>query len=277
MHAATRERRAGRLAAFACLSLMWSTPAAAQEPPSVGDAADRPGFADSPVLAGRGHILFETGFTLAHDGADRTSVRTLTWPQVELHGGLTSWLDVSVIWDGLVSARTRTSSSDVVDEDTATGLDDFRVGAKLRLVRRPRFDAAFIAYVNVPVGSDVVSRRYADPLTRLAWSVAISDRTWVNGTVDLQAVREDDLERRAKPALSAAVGCGEKLIGPVLGEIARWLRRPQNRDQGPLPLHPDHLDEVAGYDTAAAAVENQLAACSTGPRATVAAPSCPMG
>ena len=170
VHAATRGGD-GRLATFACLSLVWSTPAAAQDP-SVGDAADRPGFADSAVLAGRGHILFETGFTLAHDGDDRASVRTLTWPQVELHGGLTSWLDLSVIWDGLVSARTRTSSSGIVDEDTTTGLDDFRVGVKVRLVRRPRLNAALIGYVNVPVGSDVVSRRYADPLTRLAWSLA---------------------------------------------------------------------------------------------------------
>ena len=139
MHAATRAPRAGRLATFACLGLVWSTPAAAQEP-SVGDAADRPGFADSAVLAGRGHILFETGFTLAHDGDDRASARTLTWPQVELHGGLTSWLDLSVIWDGLVSARTHTSSSGIVDEDTTTGLDDFRVGVKVRLVRRPRLE-----------------------------------------------------------------------------------------------------------------------------------------
>ena len=198
--------------------------------PSVGDAADRPGFADSPVLAGRGHILFETGFTLAHDGGDRASVRTLTWPQVELHGGLTSWLDVSVIWDGLVSARTRTSASGMVDEDTTTGLDDFRVGAKLRLVRRPRFDAAFIAYVNVPVGSDVVSRRYADPLTRLAWSLATSDRTWVNGTVDLQAAREEDGELRAKPAVSAALGCAitgalDGFVG-VVAEPPAFASRP---------------------------------------------------
>jgi hypothetical protein len=196
---------ASRLAVVAWLTL-FSTRAAAQEPPSVGDAADRPGFADSPVLAGRGRILLETGFTLAHDGDDRASARTLTWPQVELHGGLSSWLDVSVIWDGLVSARTSTSSPEQVDEDTTTGLDDFRVGAKLRLVRRPRFDAALIAYVNVPVGSDAVSRRYADPLTRLAWSVGISERAWLNGTADLQVVREDDGERRVKPALSAAIG-----------------------------------------------------------------------
>jgi Putative MetA-pathway of phenol degradation len=199
-----RTGSASRLAIFVCLSLM-SARAAAQEPPTTGDAADRPGFADSPVLAGRGHILLETGVTLAHDGDDRASARTLTCPQVELHGGLTPWLDVSVIWDGLVSARTRTSSG-TTDDNTTTGLDDLRVGAKLRLARRARFDAAFIAYVNVPVGSDAVSRRYADPLTRLAWSVGISERTWLNGTADLQVAREDDGERRVKPALSAAIG-----------------------------------------------------------------------
>ena len=54
-------------------------------------------------------------------------------------------------------------------------------------------------------------------------------------------------------------GCSnEKLIGPVLGEIARWLRRPQNRDQVLLLYLEDHLDTVEGYDTAAAAVENEL-------------------
>ncbi len=159
MDIAGRVRRTRRLAIVACLGLMWPARAAAQEPPSVGDAADRPGYADSAVLVGRGHILFETGLTLQHDGDDRASARTLTWPQVELHGGLTSWLDAAVIWDGVVSTWTHTSSPGRTDDDTTTGLDDFRVGAKLRLVRRPRLNAAFVGYVNVPVGSDVVSRR----------------------------------------------------------------------------------------------------------------------
>ncbi|HWJ57048.1 MAG TPA: transporter [Vicinamibacterales bacterium] len=208
MDIAGRVRRTRRLAIVACLGLMWPARAAAQEPPSVGDAADRPGYADSAVLVGRGHILFETGLTLQHDGDDRASARTLTWPQVELHGGLTSWLDAAVIWDGVVSTWTHTSSPGRTDDDTTTGLDDFRVGAKLRLVRRPRLNAAFVGYVNVPVGSDVVSRRYADPLVRLAWSVAISDRVSVAGTVDLQAAKEDDGDVRAKPAASAALSCG---------------------------------------------------------------------
>jgi hypothetical protein len=209
--------RVRALATVACLGLMWSTRAAAQEPPSVGDAADRPGFADSPVLVGRGHILFESGFTVAHDGDGRASARTLTWPQIELHGGLTPRLDVSVIWDGVVSTWTRTSTAGMVDEDATTGLDDFRVGVKLRLLRRARVNAALIGYVNVPVGSDVVSRRYADPITRLAWSLKPSDRISVAGTVDLQAAREDDGAVRAKPAASAALG--GTIAGPLDGFV----------------------------------------------------------
>ena len=197
-----------RLALLLCVSVAVAIPAAAQDPPSVGEAADRPGFADSAVLAGRGHILFETGFTVAHDSDGQASAHTLTWPQVELHGGITSRIDLSVIWDGLVTARARTTTDGVREQETTNGLDDFRVGAKLALLRRPRINAALIGYVNVPVGADVVSRRYADPLTRLAWSVSLSDRVSVAGTVDLQRARDDDDEVRAKPATSAALGAG---------------------------------------------------------------------
>ena len=192
-----------RLAVCACLALTWATAASAQDP-SVGDAADRPGFADSAVLVGKGHILFETGFTLEHEGGDPASVRKLTWPQVELHGGLTKRLDLSVIWDGVATAWTHTAFGGVVEEDTTAGLDDFRVGAKFRLADRPGLKAALIGYVNVPVGDRRLSSRYADPLVRVAWSMKTSERTGLNGTVDLQAARDDDDEVRAKPATSAA-------------------------------------------------------------------------
>jgi hypothetical protein len=194
--------RAGAGAALAIL--LWATSAAAQEPPSVGDAADRPGFADSPVLAGRGHILFETGFTWEREGSDLATVRTFAWPQVELHGGVASWLDLAVIWDGVVAARTRVATHDPELEGTTTGLDDFRLGVKVRLVQRPRFNSALIGYVNVPVGSAVISRRYAEPFTRLAWAFPLTERFAVAGTVDLKGVKEDDDHVRAKPAGSAA-------------------------------------------------------------------------
>ena len=195
-----------RWGAIVCVSLWWAIPVAAQDPPSVKDAADRPGFADSAVLVGRGHFLFETGFTLEHQGNDRASVRTITWPQVELHGGISKRIDLAVLWDGVVTSHTRVTTFGVESDGTTTGLADLRLGVKLRLVHRPRFDSALIGYVNVPVGSDVVTHRYADPFARLAWSVPVSDRIAISGTADMKEVREDDDRVRAKPAGSAALG-----------------------------------------------------------------------
>ena len=49
------------------LCLVFVLPCAAVAP-SVGDTADRPGFADSPGLLGRGHIQVESGLAWEHEG-----------------------------------------------------------------------------------------------------------------------------------------------------------------------------------------------------------------
>ena len=163
------------LAAVA-LCLVFVLPARAQQPPpSVSDTADRPGFADSPVLLGRGHIQVESGLAWEHEGRGADLTKTVTWPQLELHAGLAPHLEVSLAWDGLVS-----SVSD--PEGRSTGGADVRLGAKFGLVNRPRVDAALIGYVELPVGSDAVSSGYADPLARFAWSISVSDRVGLSGT-----------------------------------------------------------------------------------------------
>jgi hypothetical protein len=54
-------------------------------------------------------------------------------------------------------------------------------------------------------------------------------------------------------------GCTiEKEFGPVLGQIASWLRRPGNRGQVLLLYVEDHLDDAAGYDAGADAVNDRL-------------------
>ena len=58
-------------------------------------------------------------------------------------------------------------------------------------------------------------------------------------------------------AASEHDGCStERLLGPVLDEIAGWLRAPANRDQVLLLYIEDHID--SGYDTAAAAIKSEL-------------------
>ena len=150
------------------LCVVFVLPARAQQPPpSVSDTADRPGFADSPVLLGRGHIQVESGLAWEHEGGDTDLTKTLTWPQLELHAGLARRLEVSLAWDGLVSS--------VSDPDgRSTGGADVRLGAKFGLVNRPGVNAALIGYVDLPVGTGGVSSGYADPLARFAWGIPVS-------------------------------------------------------------------------------------------------------
>jgi hypothetical protein len=183
-----------------------SVRAAAQQPePSVGDAADRPGFADTPVLLGPGQLQVEAGFTWErNDPGGAALTKTSTWPQIELHGGLTPRVELSLAWDGLVSVAAPESTTNA--RQRSTGLADVRLGAKFGLVNRPRVDAALIVYGNLPVGSEAFSSHYADPRARFAWGASISDRVSFSGTVDLGSAREEDSRVRAKPAASLSLG-----------------------------------------------------------------------
>jgi hypothetical protein len=60
-------------------------------------------------------------------------------------------------------------------------------------------------------------------------------------------------------AVSDHDGCSiEKPLGPVLGEIGAWLRRPASSHQVLLLYIEDHLDNTTGYDTAAATIDKRL-------------------
>jgi hypothetical protein len=50
----------------------------------------------------------------------------------------------------------------------------------------------------------------------------------------------------------------EKTLGPVLEEIAAWMREPANTDQVLFLYLEDHLDNATGYDAAAAILHQEL-------------------
>lgn len=182
-----------------------SVPAAAQQPePPVGYAADRPGYADSPILLKPGQIQIEAGFTWERDDAGAALTKTSTWPQVELHGGIISRVELSLAWDGLVAVAAPESTTN--PGERSTGVADVRLGAKFSLVNRPNVSAALITYGNLPVGSEAFSSHYADPQMRVAWAIALSNRLGLSGTMDLGAAREKDGRVRAKPAASMSLG-----------------------------------------------------------------------
>lgn len=211
--------------------------AAAQQPlPSVGDAADRPGFADTPILLGPGQVQMEGGFTWERDDGGAELTKTSTWPQIELHGGITPHVELSLAWDGLVSVAEPESTTNAAER--STGLADVRLGAKFGLVNRPKVSAALIAYGNLPVGSEAFSSHYADPRTRFAWAIAVSNRVGLSGTVDLGAAREEDGHVRAKPA--ASMSLESTVVRTLNGFIGVVAESPEAGSK------PDHWSVEAG-------------------------------
>ena len=218
------------------LCLVFVLPARAQQPPhSASDTADRPGFADSPILLGRGHIQIESGLVWEHEGHGAGLTKTLTWPQLELHAGLASRLEVSVAWDGLVSTVATSSNP----EGRSTGWADVRLGAKFGLVNRPGVAAALIGYVELPVGSGSVSSGYVDPLARFAWGISLTDRVGLSGTADLGAAREVDDRVRPKPAASASLGT--TIVETLNGFVGIVAESP------PIGSAPDVWSVEAGF------------------------------
>jgi Putative MetA-pathway of phenol degradation len=205
------------------MCLVFVLPARAQQSaPSASDTADRPGFADSPVLLRGGQIQIESGLSWEHAGRGAGLAKILTWPQLELHAGVAPRLEVSLAWDGLVS--TVATSSVSKSDRRSTGWADLRLGAKFGLVTCPDIDAALIGYVDLPVGSDTVSSGYADPLVRFAWGISVSDRVGLSGTVDLGAAREADDRVRPKPALGASLGTS--VVGTLNGFVGMVAESP---------------------------------------------------
>ena len=143
-------------------------------PPSVSDTADRPGFADSPVLLGRGHIQVESGLAWEHEGRGADLTKTLTWPQLELHAGLAPHLEVSLAWDGLVSSVSNPKAAAPAGR-TSTGRE---VRPREPARRRCRVDRLR----RTAGGERFVSSGYADPLARFAWGISVSDRVGLSGT-----------------------------------------------------------------------------------------------
>jgi hypothetical protein len=159
------------------VAVLSAFPVAAQES-SVADAADRPGFADSPVLLGRGHVQIEFGFTTDTKAATQAPCarsphhRPSCTPACS-HASTSPSA-------GTASSRRRHPLRKSGTEEHDTGYADVRLGAKLALVHRPRLDTTLITYVNAPVGSAFVTDHYSDPTARLAWAIAISDRVDVS-------------------------------------------------------------------------------------------------
>ena len=157
---------------FALAALLAAVPAsvASAQPSTASDTADRPGFADSTQVIGRGRLQLESGIQFDHIRVDPGTERALTVPQWQFRTGLSSRVELSLWWEGFVHVST--------DDRGQTAETDPRVGGKVQLVDRQAVALALIA----GRGPQSPSRRSAATST-----VPDSPSDEVNGA--LQAMR----------------------------------------------------------------------------------------
>jgi Putative MetA-pathway of phenol degradation len=192
---------------FALAALLAAVPAsvASAQPSTASDTADRPGFADSTQVIGRGRLQLESGIQFDHIRVDPGTERALTVPQWQFRTGLSSRVELSLWWEGFVHVST--------DDHGQTGETDPRVGGKVQLVDRQAVALALIGSVGLPVASRLLSTGDPDPLLRMAWSAPLTSSLGLSGTVDVAADRRDGLWG-PRPAISAALDGG---FGPSVG------------------------------------------------------------
>jgi Putative MetA-pathway of phenol degradation len=170
------------------------------DPPSASDTADRPGFADGPMVIGKGHVQLEGGVRVdrvrSSDGARST---VLTWPQAQLRVGVSARAELSVWWEGLL----RDSPADRTVPATTLRADP-RIGGKISLAHREAIDVALIGSVGLPAGTGS-DWSAASPAARIAWGMPAPGSFDLSGTVDV-AVDKRDGFWRPRPAASAAAG-----------------------------------------------------------------------
>ena len=168
-----------------------STASSADTPPAeeVGAiVANRPGFAESPEVVGRGVSQIEIGMVVDRNGYGPGAVTTLTAPLGLERVGLTDRAELQIGGEGGF-ARWEPSGH-------VRGGSDLDVGAKIKLLdqRHAGVNLAVAGIVNMPVGSSQFTSTGYDPGVKVAMA-----RTFGNGvslTTNLQAAAVTDAAGR---------------------------------------------------------------------------------
>jgi hypothetical protein len=190
------------LAGLVLIGLVLAAPAGAQEVPpgALPDlVTDRPDFTESSEAVVRGVLQFETGFAYERTGAGVERVGSVTAPTSLLRVGLMPRVELRFGTDGILS----TDQGGV----RSTGVGDFEVGAKIRLLSQAAagLDVAIIPIVSLPTGSQGVSADSVDPTVKFTWARDLPAGVGLSGNYNLSSL-SDGNDRFVQQALSVSVG-----------------------------------------------------------------------
>jgi hypothetical protein len=167
---------------FALAIAVASAVVAAQtsEKPAPEFSADRPGFSTSPGVVGQGVIQVEGGIGFSADGKGDARAGALTVGSPLIRFGLTRFAELRVTGDGFRRYKSIGSES----HDSASGLSDLSVGAKLAVVHQGRIVPAIslLPSVSIPSGHRAFTSSTYDPSLAVAWAKSLAAGVSVGGT-----------------------------------------------------------------------------------------------
>lgn len=177
---------------------------------------DRPGFADMPDVLPAGAVQVESGFTSDRDGA--TTYRTAGEALVRVGAG--SGFELRMFGN---SYAVRT----IADGGAARGMEDSKIGAKLRLIEQPDSahvavpTLAFLFATSLPTGAPGISAGAAQPEAKLAANWSTSGPFSFAANLGAASV----LDGAAWGTQGSAVGSASFDITPGLSLFAEGMRQ----------------------------------------------------
>lgn len=163
----------------------------AQENPIV---ADRPGFSTGTYTVKPNKFNIETGYqyTFNNSSVD-LSIHTL--PQLVLRTGISSDIELDLLWNGWNIDHTDNHSS-------KTSISDVSIGGKYRLIENDKYNLTALALLSLPVGSSPSTSDHVDPLLGLLWDYSLSNSISAFGMLQaISSILEDGREYNLQPAI----------------------------------------------------------------------------
>lgn len=161
---------------------------------------DRPDFTESSEVVGHGVLVIESGFTFEGDAWLGEQSRSIATPSVLARIGIGSRAELRLSGDGFVTGWMVGQPG-----SWTPGYSDLEVGAKVKLLDRPRFDVAMIPSLSVPMKNRHFSTQTYDPAVSLTWATEVSARTTLAGNLNLSRLWDGE-RRYHQHAVSVALG-----------------------------------------------------------------------
>ncbi|HYP12923.1 MAG TPA: transporter [Bryobacteraceae bacterium] len=174
--------------------------------------ADRPGFANSVRLVGRGVFQLESGWRLSHSRLDGERHAVTLEPAVRY--GATDWLELRLFTESIVLRSAQPAGA----QDRAVGTADLQPGIKIGLLSLQNgLDVAGVVRVDVPSGSSSQTSGGYEPGAELIWEQKLPRDFSVSGTWNVSRRRDEGFvwEKAASVSLNGDLSQHTRGFGEV--------------------------------------------------------------